>query len=199
MARLSTLPLSTWIRYYTQFAEQTMDRVQGIIDDLEHDSYSVNKLMSDAAIFWSDATFGWWNAMRLSAAGPVPTVFLQMHPDSDALSPENIYVDVGRQGVPPEITELVRLGPEGPANAKATQASGADQVPTSKHLTAEWDAEKPGCLQICVHRIHPPGKGAKVDERALKSTPKFRPGHYQSLIHMDGKLLAVVHLLVTDK
>lgn len=196
MARLNTLPLSMWIRYYTQFAEQTMDRVQGIIDDLENDSYSVNKLMSDTAIFWSDATFGWWNAMRLSAAGPVPTVFLKMHPNSDAHSPENIYVDVTRQGVTPEMTDLVRLGP-------SVAARKSERPPTTANLTADFDDDRPGCLKLCLHRILPP-KGvahdpkAKPDKARLANTPAFQKGHYQTLLHLDGKLLAVVHVLISD-
>lgn len=214
MPRLEMFPLNTWIRFFSNTGAQSLERIQEALEKLENEKYSPEKFMSDSVLMWADLMNGWWNAVRQSISGPVPTVFMKVLSDDQAGAQRDIPVDAIDTDGKIECTPPVRLG-EVTATAKmrAPSATGkkrglaAAADMSGDNLQVGWHPGKKRCLRVDVHRILPlktPAKTTKKGTRARageaqKTTPRFNPGLYQSLVHVNGKLLAQVMILVEEK
>jgi hypothetical protein len=174
MAGLYTYPMSAWINYWSRLAEDTVDRLQEISEEIENRKYGPSELFSDVLGFWWAGATGWWNVMQQGAGGPVPIVFLKMMPDEESASEEISAQRPGKGN--PKATPTVRLVSEG-------KASGDVEVT----VTASWAKEKLNCLVITVEGL---------SQADLKAKKKLRAGLYQASVHQDEKLLAIVQVLV---
>jgi hypothetical protein len=188
MAELNTFPVSALISYFSRFSETTLERMRQIYDELQNRTYTPGKAMSDALSFWIDGTMGWWEAWQMSAVGPVPTLFVKMRPDDEVADIGEIPVAVRNKGAL-ETTDLVRLG-----TPAGLQTGGSpSRLLEKEDLQVGWAQSGRPHLVVQVHRIQPPG--AKT---AAAKAPKLTPGLYQSLVLVDQKLLAIVHIFVAE-
>jgi hypothetical protein len=182
MAKLNTPPLAPWIRFFSGFTERTFDRVQEAVDAIEEETYTPARFMSDGVRFWLDITVGWWNAMQAAALTPTPIVFLKILPNRESVKAEPLPVTIGDK-TKLNTTPLIRLG-GGDGDREIGEKPEADNLEVRMGV-------KPGCLSVTYHLVPPPQEG-----RARKELPQLTPGVYQSLVHANNKLVAVVQLLV---
>jgi hypothetical protein len=182
MARLEMFPLGAWVRYSGRLGTRTMDRVQEAFEDLESERYTPARFFSDSAHFWADMTTAWWTAVRQSAAGPAPVVFLKLYDDDQSVQKEGVAVEIDGAGQL-EFTAPFRVGAP-VAAAKGTREPGEND------LRVAPDPGKPGCICVSLHRV-------SAEDVAKPS--KFAPGLYQSVVHLDDKLVAMIQILVVPR
>ena len=174
MARQYTLPMSAWVNFANHMMESSVERMQEASERLQDRKYQPSDWLADAVGFWMDGVDAWWCTFQQTIAGPIPFVFIKMRPDEEAASYEFPLRHV--RGSTLKATDLVKL--DGASPGKALWVSAA------------WAGGRPNCAVIQVHGLD--------NERLKKPKKRLDKGLYQSSVHMDEKLVAIVQILVDD-
>jgi hypothetical protein len=180
MARQYTLPMSAWVNFANHIVESSIERMQEASERLQDRKYQPSDWFSDVAGFWMDGADAWWSTFQQTVAGPIPFVFIKMRPDEEAASSPVFLRHV--PGSTLEATDLVRFG------GAARNAPSVDAV---------WVGGRPNCAAIEVRGL---GRNEAQNPKDEAQKPRIRldKGLYQSSVHMDEKLVAIVQILVED-
>lgn len=170
MARMYTLPMSAWVNFANYMVESSVERMQEATERMQKREYTPGHLFADAVGFWMDGVDAWWCSFQQTIAGPVPFAFIKMRPDDESARCELPIRKV--EGGTLEATDLMQLG--------GAAKGSLSVIPT-------WNTGRPNCA-VTIARA--------LDAKGTPLRGRLKEGLYQSSIHLDEKLVAIVQILV---
>lgn len=115
--RIRFRDVAPWIGYWGFLSDRSMERWDRMSDELEARSYGTDKLLSDVLEFWSDASCGWFAALRTGS--DLPRVLFVLKPDAEAASKDLRLFPPSLPHGNAELTHLLPLNPAGPKQIEA--------------------------------------------------------------------------------